>query len=102
MPDNRREAADALGVSRWRTVLGVFSPARSGGIVTSTVLSVARAAGETAPLIFATSVFDPGSYSLNPFEALPNVPVRIFQPVRRSEPGRLHRSLGPLLHPRLA
>jgi phosphate transport system permease protein len=78
VPSNLREAADALGVSRWRSVLGVVLPSALGGIVTSTVLSVARAAGETAPLIFASSVFDPGQYSLNPFEALPNVPVRIF------------------------
>jgi phosphate transport system permease protein len=78
VPANQREAADALGVSRWRSVLTVVLPSALGGIVTATVLSVARAAGETAPLIFATSVFDPTRYSLNPFEALPNVPVRVF------------------------
>ncbi len=79
VPDSMREAADALGVARWRSVLGVILPSALGGIVTSTVLAVARAAGETAPLIFATSVFDPGLFSLNPLEALPNVPVQIFQ-----------------------
>ncbi|HEV7614810.1 MAG TPA: phosphate ABC transporter permease PstA [Solirubrobacterales bacterium] len=78
VPGSLREAADALGVSRWRAVLGIVLPSALGGIVTATVLSVARAAGETAPLIFATSVFDPGRYSLNPLEALPNVPVRIY------------------------
>jgi phosphate transport system permease protein len=86
MPHSRREAADALGVSRWRTVLGVILPSALGGIVTSTVLSAARAAGETAPLIFATSVFDPRSFSLNPFEALPNVPVRIFELSEEANP----------------
>jgi len=78
VPGSQREAADALGVSRWRSVLTVVLPSAAGGIVTATVLSVARAAGETAPLIFATSVFDASRYSLNPFEALPNVPVRVF------------------------
>jgi phosphate transport system permease protein len=78
VPNSMREAADALGVARWRSVLGVILPSVLGGIVTSTVLAVARAAGETAPLIFATSVFDPSSFSLNPFEALPNVPVTIY------------------------
>ncbi len=78
LPHSRREAADALGVSRWRTVLGVVLPSALGGIVTSTVLSAARAAGETAPLILVSSVFDPRTFSFNPFEALPNVPVRIF------------------------
>jgi len=86
VPGNLREAADALGVSRWRAVLGIVLPSALGGILTSTVLSVARAAGETAPLIFATSVFDPSSYSLNPFEALPNVPVRVFQLSEEANP----------------
>jgi phosphate transport system permease protein len=78
LPMAQREAAEALGVSRWRTVFGIVLPSAIGGIVTATVLSVARAAGETAPLIFASSVFDPSRFSLNPFEALPNVPVKIF------------------------
>ncbi len=86
VPGNLREAADALGVSRWRTVLSIVLPSALGGILTATVLSVARAAGETAPLIFATSVFDPGSYSLNPFEALPNVPVRIYSLSEEANP----------------
>jgi phosphate transport system permease protein len=86
VPASLREASDALGVSRWRAVLGVVLPSALGGILTSTVLSVARAAGETAPLIFATSVFDPSRFSLNPFEALPNVPVRVFQLSEEANP----------------
>ena len=86
VPSAQREAADALGVSRWRTILTVILPAALGGILTATILSVARAAGETAPLIFATSVFDPGSYSLNLSEALPNVPVRIYSLSEEANP----------------
>jgi len=86
VPSSQREAADALGVSRWRAVIGIVLPGALGGILTSTVLSVARAAGETAPLIFATSVFDPSRYSLNPLEALPNVPVRVFQLSEEANP----------------
>ncbi len=86
IPKAQREAADALGVSRWRAVLGIILPSALGGIVTATVLSVARAAGETAPLIFASSVFDPGSYSFNPLEALPNVPVRIYSLSEEANP----------------
>jgi phosphate transport system permease protein len=78
VPKNLREAADALGVARWRAMLTVVLPSAIGGILTATVLSVARAAGETAPLILVCSVFDPGSFSFNPFEAIPNVPVRIY------------------------
>jgi phosphate transport system permease protein len=86
VPKSQREAADALGVARWRTVITVILPSALGGIVTATVLSVARAAGETAPLIFATSVFDPTAFSLNPFEALPNVPVRIYSLSEEANP----------------
>jgi phosphate transport system permease protein len=86
IPKAQREAADALGVSRWRAVLGIVLPSALGGIVTATVLSVARAAGETAPLIFASSVFDPGRYSFNPLEALPNVPVRIYSLSEEANP----------------
>jgi len=94
VPKNLREAADALGVSRWRTVLGIVLPSAVGGIATTTVLSVARAAGETAPLIFATSSFDPSKYSLNPFEPLPNVPVRVFQLSEEANPEAITEAWG--------
>jgi phosphate transport system permease protein len=79
VPAALREAADALGVSRWRTVLGVVLPTARGGILTATVLAVARAAGETAPLILASSIYG-NSVSVNPFghEGLANIPVYIF------------------------
>jgi phosphate transport system permease protein len=79
VPAALREASDALGVARWRSVLTVVLPTALGGIVTSTVLAVARAAGETAPLILATPTFDPKAFSLDPFEAMPNVPVWIYK-----------------------
>lgn len=79
VPQNLREASDALGVARWRSVLTVVLPTALGGIVTSTVLAVARAAGETAPLILASSVFDPKAFTVNPFESMPNVPVWIYK-----------------------
>lgn len=86
VPGSMREAADALGVARWRTVLTVILPTALGGIVTSTVLAVARAAGETAPLLLVCSGFDARYYQLNPFEAVPNVPVRIFQLSEEANP----------------
>lgn len=84
VPNSMREASDALGVNRWRSVLTVILPSAAGGIVTSTILAVARAAGETAPLILTCSVFDATKFSLNPFEPMPNVSVTIF---RLSEEG---------------
>jgi phosphate transport system permease protein len=78
VPNSMREAADALGVTRWRTIRGVILPSALGGILTGTILAVARAAGETAPLILVSSVFGT-TVSLNLFgQALPNIPVYIY------------------------
>ncbi len=94
VPRSHREAADALGVSRWRAVLGIVVPSALTGILTSTVLAVARAAGETAPLIFTTSVFDPRMVGLNPFEALPNIPVTIYNLSEEANPEGFTRAWG--------
>jgi phosphate transport system permease protein len=94
VPQNLREAADALGVARWRSILTVVLPSAVGGILTSTVLAVARAAGETAPLIFTTSVFDAAHYSINPFEALPNVPTRIYELSEEANPAGFTEAWG--------
>jgi phosphate transport system permease protein len=52
VPRELREASFALGTSRSRTVLTVVLPAAAAGIVSGCLLAVARAAGETAPLLF--------------------------------------------------
>lgn len=94
VPHQLREAADALGVSRWRAVLGVVLPSALGGIVTGTVLAIARAAGETAPLIFTTSIFDGGMH-LDLFgQALPNIPVSIFTLSEAADPSGYTRAWG--------
>lgn len=77
VPGALREASLALGVSRWRTVLGVVLPTVVGGIVTGTVLAVARVAGETAPLLFTSSIAA-NAINTNVSEALPTIPVAIF------------------------
>lgn len=77
VPSSLREAGLALGVSRWRTVLGVILPTTFGGILTGGVLAMARAAGETAPLLFTSSIFNP-AVSTDVTHALPNIPVLIF------------------------
>ncbi len=53
VPSNLREAAYALGTSKSRTILTVVLPAALPGIVSGALLAIARAAGETAPLLFA-------------------------------------------------
>ncbi len=52
VPNSMREAALALGITRWRAVLGVIVPGAMTGVVTGVMLAVARVAGETAPLLF--------------------------------------------------
>jgi phosphate transport system permease protein len=52
VPDDLRQASLALGNRKWRTVLGIVLPSALGGIVSGCMLAVARAAGETAPLLF--------------------------------------------------
>ena len=54
VPNSMREAALALGITRWRAVLGVIIPGALTGIVTGAMLAVARIAGETAPLLFTS------------------------------------------------
>ena len=51
VPDDLREAALALGVRKWRTIVSVVLPTALPGIMTGALLAVARAAGETAPLL---------------------------------------------------
>ena len=85
VPSSHREGALAQGASRWRTVLGITLPTAFGGILTGTVLAVARAAGETAPLLFATSIFG-RTINWNPGQALPNLPVQIFIWSESAEP----------------
>lgn len=52
IPDSFREAALGLGIPRWKTTLFIVLPAASKGIFTGILLAIARAAGETAPLLF--------------------------------------------------
>ena len=51
VPDPLREGAYALGVPKWKTILKVVLPTALPGIVTGVMLAVARAAGETAPVL---------------------------------------------------
>lgn len=95
VPGNLREAADALGVSRWRAVLTVILPSAMGGILTATVLAVARAAGETAPPLLLSSVFSGKEAIFNFFgEAVPNIPVTIFTLSEEGSPDGFTRAWG--------
>ncbi len=77
IPDSLIEAAYALGVPYHRVVLNVILPAGLSGVITGILLSVARIAGETAPLLF-TSFGNP-YMSLNLFKPVETVPQIIFK-----------------------
>jgi phosphate transport system permease protein len=94
VPRAQREAADALGVARWRSVLTIILPAALGGIVTATLLSVARAAGETAPVLLLSSFAKGDTFQFNPLKELPNVPVRIFQLSEEANPEGFTKAWG--------
>lgn len=85
VPATLREASLALGVRRWRTVVGVILPSSVGGMLTGTVLAVARAAGETAPLLFTSSIFA-NTVQTDVTKALPNIPVLIFTYSEQADP----------------
>jgi phosphate transport system permease protein len=77
VPESLREASLGLGVSRWRTVLGIVLPASLSGIATGTTIAIARVAGETAPILFTSSIA--GNFvSWNPGEAVWTLPLTIF------------------------
>jgi phosphate transport system permease protein len=78
VPNHLREASYALGVSKWRTVLSVVVPSALGGIVTGSTLAIARAAGETAPLLFTCSIFGQ-VVSTDPSNSVASIPVIIFE-----------------------
>jgi len=78
VPSSLREASLGLGVPRWRTTLSIVLPQTLGGIVTGTVLAVARVAGETAPLLFTSSIVA-NQTSWNPSHALFSIPLAIFE-----------------------
>lgn len=78
VPRSLHEAALALGLRRWRIVLRIVIPTAAGGLVTGAILGVARVAGETAPLLFTSSIFSNLGITTSPGQALPNIPVTIF------------------------
>ena len=78
VPNTLREASLGLGIPAWRTTLSIVLPRAIGGILTGTVLAVARVAGETAPLLFTSSLVGTQT-SWNPSHALQTIPVAIFE-----------------------
>jgi phosphate transport system permease protein len=76
VPVSLREASLALGISRWKTTLKIVLRTASGGIITGMLLAIARAAGETAPLLFTS--FGNSFWSESIDRPTASLPVQIF------------------------
>ncbi|HUW78402.1 MAG TPA: phosphate ABC transporter permease PstA [Candidatus Nanopelagicaceae bacterium] len=78
VPNDLREAGVALGGTQWRTVVMVVLPAARSGLITATVLGIARIAGETAPLLL--TIFGTTAKHFNPFSGpMSALPLYVFQ-----------------------
>jgi phosphate transport system permease protein len=83
VPNTLREASFALGAPRWRTVSRVVLPAAAPGMVTGILLAIARAAGETAPLLFTAAFVNGTTFNLG--ERMNSLPITIFSNVGQAQ-----------------
>jgi phosphate transport system permease protein len=87
VPNQLREASLGLGVSKWQTVLRVVLPTSFGGILTGTTLAIARAAGETAPLLFTCAIAGQ-LVDWNPTHSVQSIPLTIFEYSESANPAQ--------------
>jgi phosphate transport system permease protein len=94
VPDSLREASYALGASQWRTVWNVVLPTARSGLTTVSVLGMARAVGETAPLLFTSGLTS--FLNANPFHGWQTgMPLLIYTLVRiTTAPNMIERGFG--------
>jgi phosphate transport system permease protein len=95
VPDGLREAALALGTPRWRVTMRVVLPTALPGLVTGSLLAVARAAGETAPLLFTAAAVNGSTWNLG--ERMNSLPVQIFTDVSSPSDALVQRAWGSAL-----
>jgi phosphate transport system permease protein len=77
VPNSLREAALALGAPKWKVILRIVLPTARAGVITASVLALARSAGETAPLLLTTLGNE--FFSVNLLRAMDALPLRIYR-----------------------
>jgi phosphate transport system permease protein len=77
IPNGLRESGLALGLARWRVSLQLVLPAAAPGVITGALLAIARAGGETAPLLF--TAFGQHILVFNPNQAMQALPMTVFR-----------------------
>jgi phosphate transport system permease protein len=95
VPGALREAALALGSPRWRIVFRVVLPTALPGLITGALLAVARAAGETAPLLFTAFAINATNYDLG--KPMNSLPLQIWNDVRQAQDRLVERAWGSAL-----
>jgi len=95
VPSGLRESALALGAPRWRVIWRIVLPTALPGMVTGVLLAVARAAGETAPLLFTAAATLKTSYDLGGF--MNSLPVQIYSDVTSPTTAVVNRAWGAAL-----
>jgi phosphate transport system permease protein len=95
VPGSLREAALALGAPRWRVVTRIVLPTAGPGLVTGSLLAIARGAGETAPLIF--TAFGAQLLTFNLGARMNALPLQIFSDIQNPRPAIVTRAWGAAL-----
>jgi phosphate transport system permease protein len=95
VPSALRESALALGAPRWRVIANVILPTALPGMVTGMLLAVARAAGETAPLLFTAAYTQKTNFDLGEF--MNSLPVQIYKDVTSPTTAVVDRAWGAAL-----
>jgi phosphate transport system permease protein len=96
IPNDLREAGLAMGATQWRTVAMIVVPAAKSGLITASILGVARIAGETAPLIFSLGGAD--KLNTNPVYGIQSaLPFYIWTGFRLGTPESVQRSWSGIL-----
>jgi len=91
VPNDLREASYALGVPKWKTIVRIVIPTAFGGIITGIMLSIARVAGETAPLLLTT--FLSQSMNADVFSgAQASIPTFVWDQISSGTPASIDRA----------
>ena len=92
VPDSLREAGLALGSPRWRIIFRVILPTALPGLITGGLLAIARAAGETAPLLFTAFAINATNFDLG--KPMNSLPLQIWNDVRQANDRLVERAWG--------
>jgi phosphate transport system permease protein len=95
IPGALRESALALGAPRWKVIARVVLPTALPGMVTGVLLAIARASGETAPLLFTAATTRNTDFNLSHF--MNSLPVQIYNDVTSPTTAVVNRAWGAAL-----